>query len=158
MSLLALGCNPEIHGSDIDVLKGVPLGALAYSPDGGLYMAIRNRNGSVTGKGTLCHLQYSMVLIPTANNAAIGVSIVIPQTQLAANDYGWALIFGRGEVQVDNGNTTAANSYAAAVGNAAGQAEHASTTDAISGLFLATSSGSAGRLVECFATFPKKVS
>ena len=41
MSLAALGCNPEHKGASLEDIGGASLGQLGFSPDGGMYIAIR---------------------------------------------------------------------------------------------------------------------
>ena len=48
MSLAALGCNPEAKGASLADIGGAALGTLAYSPDGGMYIAVRSDGATGT--------------------------------------------------------------------------------------------------------------
>lgn len=154
MSLAALGCNPQHKGTSLADIGNVRLGTLAYSPDGGLYMAVRAR-GAVTAY-TACTIRSNLdVAHCDSGDDDVGWSYCIPQVALADDEYGWGLVFGHGLVRVSAHATTAGESQSASI-QADGLLEDADGTDDIAGIMLAVNASTAARNNECFVMFPKK--
>ena len=102
MSLAALGCDPEAKGDSIGDIGGFSLGQLGFSPDGGMYVAIRA--GAAISQYEACFIGANMDAVPNAQiTNRRGVPICIPQIALADNEYGWGLVFGIGRTRTDGG-------------------------------------------------------
>ena len=137
MSLAPFGCNPTDHGSSLDDIGGFSLGSLAYSPDGGIYVAIRAQ-GAVP-EGGVCAIKGDWDADPittTTNTAAAGIeSLCVVQEALADNDYGWGLVFGNGNILV--AASCAANTALHAT-TTAGRVDDAASVGHIGGIQLTT--------------------
>ncbi len=156
MSLAALGCNPTLTGPSLEDIGGVTLGTIAYSPDSGIYIAVR-ANQAIT-RYDLCSIIRSNFDIDQASGALeAGITLCIPQVAMANDEYGWALVFGRGLVRASAAAIVAADSGSASISGTAGQVADASDTDAVGGLLLDVDAGNTVRNVGCFAMWPKKV-
>ena len=153
MSLAALGCNPEDHGANLSDIGGHALGTLAFSPAGGIYVAIR-ANGAITAN-VACALSPSFDVATVNTGDPQGTSYCVPQVGLADNDYGWALIAGRGQVRT-TGAVTEADGRAASI-QANGVMEDRDGTDDIAGFLLTANTATGTRNNGCFLMFPKKI-
>ena len=151
MALAAMGCNPSDHGSSLEDIGGASLGTLAFSPDGGLYVAIRAQGAVI--EGGVCAIKGDWDVDPittTTNTAAAGVeSLCVVQEALADNDYGWGLVFGNGVVNV--AASCAANTALHAT-TTAGRVDDAASVGHIGGIQLsearAASAGTAPASVQ----------
>ena len=95
MALAALGCNPTATGDSLDDIGGVALGTLAFSPAGGMYIAVKADGAIAQYDACVMEGGYAIDQL-NAGAADIGNVICIPQVAIADDEYGWALIFGTG--------------------------------------------------------------
>ena len=149
MALAALGCNPEQTWTEADGTDGpgIGLGALGYSPDGGIYLCVQAK--AAVSQYAACILQDTFRANPlTTTNGDIGGTICIPQVALANHSYGWGLVAGKGRVNTDG---TGAANESMGTSATAGQI-HGSTSNVIGGMHLTKADGASNG--ECIVMFP----
>ena len=162
MSLVDLGCNPN-HKWTIDsagtvegdVRGAQPVGTLARSPDGGLYVAIRA--GEVIAQYAACLIDggWSIREFDAADDDDDNASVCLPQIALASGEYGWGLVWGNGRGVAAAAITTGAPLYPS---NTEGRVDDAANANIVfTGLYSAAAQGTAGSPVAVTATFPKAV-
>ncbi len=96
MSLAALGCNPNQSGPSLEDIGGVTLGTLAFSPDGGLYVAVQA--GQVISPYACAAISgdWELRAMDLSDDANLSMAICFPQVRIENDAYGWGLVFGNG--------------------------------------------------------------
>ena len=165
MSLAALGCNPNhtwtrsgantaaspyVYGGDNPTSRSEP-GALAYSPDGGMYRCIQA--SAALSKGEVCAITgIRAALVDTTGEQDLPLGICQAENGIASGAYGWVLVDGRGELQV--GASAAANvrMFATSTG---GQLDDAGTagTDEVTNIYLTADRAASAGLAPCVIYF-----
>ena len=150
MSLAALGCNPEHKGATLADIGGAALGTLAYSPPGGLYIAIRA--AGAIGQYDPCFMEGGYDIDQVATGAThVGKPVCIPQVALADNEYGWALIAGDGLCQTDGALVAGAQVNISSAGHL-----NDGAADEIGAAIWVEAAAAAGT-ARIFLAFPSKV-
>ena len=149
----AMGCNPQQKSDSLDDIGGARLGTLAYSPDGGMYMAIRA--GAAITQYDLCQIEGNFDINRGLAADSVGSSYCVPQIALSDDDYGWGLVFGTGLVR-GTAAVTAAAGNAAAI-SAAGLITDYAATNTVGGIRLPADAGTGARNIVCHLQFPVKV-
>ena len=160
MSLAAIGCNPSftwtldangvVAGDNPDHAQRV--GTVGYSHSGGMFLAVRAMGAVV--KGGFCLLKGDFeVQQATTTLATHAFSCAIPQVALDDDEFGWALVFGHGDVK---GLAIASASQELSTSGTAGSVDDGDTAGRIGGLVpLNTAATSAGDLLPIAATWPR---
>ena len=152
--LAAAGCNPHRTETSLDDMGGFALGALAYSPDNGMYILVE-ADAAIT-QYDLCQIEGDFGVNRATTGDVAGSSYCVPQAAIANGSYGWGLIVGSGRVRASAAAITAGAGFGASIA-ANGQIEDADTTNTVAGVLLPADAGTAARSVACNLFFPKKV-
>ena len=155
-----MGCNPAFTWT-VDSLGAVGgdnpdhaqrLGTLGFSPGGGMYVAVKAM-GAVA-KGGFCLLKERFeVQAATTSLATHAFSCAIPQVALADDEYGWALVWGDGDVI---GLAIAANAQELSTSGTAGSVDDGDTAGRIGGLVpLNSALTTTGDLLPIAAQWPR---
>ena len=163
----ALGCNPNARWT-VDLTNpaqpkiegdnpgsATALGTLAYSPDGGMFLCVQ-ADGAIA-EGDLCQIENGFQIDQATTASPLGSIIGVATAVFANNEYGWLQVFGKSRVQVNSGSNHAA-SIRVSIGDDGEIANASTDVDTVAGITTSASSGSDGRLTDCFLFFPKKVS
>ena len=155
--LAALGCNPSHTWTFADGKAGgdnpasaMPLGTLAYSPDGGLYRCVEAA-AAITQYAT-CGIKGAWKAEVSTASLAVGARCGVAQAAIANGARGWLLVDGDGQVSV--AASTAAETSLGAI--AAGALDD-QTTDLIAGIQLTAARGTGAGPAPCTVQWPFKL-
>lgn len=144
----ALGCNPDFKSTTLSDFGGVPLGTLAYSPGGGIFVLFR-ANGAIQQYGAVTIDGASYDASPTAQADNHGLPVCIPQTALANNEIGWGLICGGGK---GHANSAVSAGDPVSIGATAGDLDDATSNNLGPAVWQETTSAEGG--ADIWVAFP----
>lgn len=151
---IGLGCNPTQREDSLADLGGVALGSMGYSDDGGMFIAVQ-ADGAIA-EGDLVQIENGFQIDQATTSSPLGSIIAVATAAFANNEYGWVQVYGNCQVQVHSGSNHAASNRVS-IGDDGEISSSSSDSDAVAGVLTSASSGSDGRLTDCFLFFPKKV-
>ena len=111
MSLAAIGCNPDFRWTIVSsVVAGdnpdhaQPVGTLAYSPSGGLFVAVQA--GNTIAANLLATIEAGFrARSRDSADAVKGCSMGATTAIISNNEYGWVQVWGMAELRADDAVT-----------------------------------------------------